>query len=128
MAWNRKLSKLLQRLFFPIVFSRDSGYNGLNQTVKRIFKENKENFKKTVEQLNKDYNFFDWTYLQWNTIIFATDSAAKPFIDSRPRIRSQTFSLPENEIKSNDLDLKESKIRKILNLKQRNNFKLHIRP
>ncbi len=96
--------------FFPIVFSRDSGYNGLNQTVKRIFKENKENFKKTVEQLNKDYNFFDWTYLQWNTIIFATDSAAKPFIDSRPRIRSQTFSLPENEIKSNDLDLKESKI------------------
>jgi hypothetical protein len=66
--------------------------------------------------------------LQWNTIIFATDSAAKPFIDSRPRIRSQTFSLPENEIKSNDLDLKESKIRKILNLKQRNNFKLHIRP
>jgi hypothetical protein len=47
---------------FPLQFSQDSGYNGLNQSVTRILKENK-NAKKAVEQLNKAYGYFDWSVI-----------------------------------------------------------------
>jgi hypothetical protein len=84
---------------FPLKFTQDLGYNGLNEVVKRKYKEN--GAKKAVEQLNKEYSYFDWTFFEWSTILFADNMAIRPFM-SRPKITSQSFSLPSKEMKSDD--------------------------
>jgi len=50
---------------FPLQFSQDSEYNGLKQVAEQILKKNQK-AQKTVEKLNKDYGFFEWSVLVYD--------------------------------------------------------------
>jgi hypothetical protein len=68
---------------FPLQFSQDSGYNGLKQVAKRILKENQK-AQKTVEQLNKDYSFFDWSVLVYDKRFESNDYISYKQISNDP--------------------------------------------